>query len=93
MKAMHYFIVELYFFFNKFYYKYFLEDFFIPPPPPLMNEVPPPPPPPQQMELTKVNKPIEPDPRSALLESIRSGKKLKVSILILNTFHIINIYN
>uniref|UniRef100_A0A2S2R129 Neural Wiskott-Aldrich syndrome protein n=1 Tax=Sipha flava TaxID=143950 RepID=A0A2S2R129_9HEMI len=54
---------------------------FIPPPPPLMNAAPPPPPPPQ-MELSKVNKPVEaianvPDTRSALLEAIRSGKTLK----------------
>lgn len=54
-----------------------------------MNAAPPPPPPPQ-IELSKVTKPtIEalPDTRSALLESIRSGKKLKVCLMIFNEFN------
>lgn len=57
----------------------FLDDFYIPPPPPPMSAVPPPPPPPQ-MDLPKVNKPVDTslDPRSALLDAIRSGKTLKV---------------
>ncbi|XP_050428511.1 actin nucleation-promoting factor WASL-like [Adelges cooleyi] len=52
-----------------------------PPPPPLINSAPPPPPPPPppQLDLPKVNLPVEsvPDTRSALLDAIRSGKALK----------------
>ncbi|XP_050537126.1 actin nucleation-promoting factor WASL-like [Daktulosphaira vitifoliae] len=56
-----------------------------PPPPPLINSVPPPPPPPHfdlpkmntsESNINKLND-STPDPRSALLEAIRSGKTLK----------------
>ncbi|VVC46089.1 CRIB domain,PH domain-like,WASP family, EVH1 domain,WH1/EVH1 domain,WH2 domain,Wiscott-Aldrich syndrome [Cinara cedri] len=55
------------------------DDFFIPPPPPPLMNVTAPPPPPPQIELSKINKPVEtvPDTRSALLEAIRSGTTLK----------------
>lgn len=56
-----------------------LEDIFIPPPPPLLSSLTAP-----QIE-PKNDKPVEPvsDTRSALLDAIRSGKTLKVCILIL----------